>query len=103
MPNRVLAGQSVEVNDEGYFTDPTQWSENIASELATEAGINLGPKHLDVIKFLRDRYMTGQALTIRRVGKSGLVSIKEFYDLFPGGPLKVSSKIAGIPKPASCV
>ncbi len=103
MPNRVIAGQTVDVNDEGYFTDPTQWSENIASELAQEAGFELSPKHFDVINFLRDRYMSGQALTIRRVGKSGLVSIKEFYDLFPGGPLKVSSKIAGIPKPASCV
>jgi len=103
MPNRILAGQTVDVNDEGYFTDPTQWTETIASELAQEAGISLGPKHLEVINFLRDRYLTGQSLTIRRVGKSGLVSIKEFYNLFPGGPLKISSKIAGIPKPASCV
>lgn len=103
MPNRTLAGTTVDVNEDGYFTDPTQWSEEVATELAKEAGIELNPKHLEVLNFLRDRHMTGQTITIRRVGKSGLVSIKEFYDLFPGGPLKVSSKIAGIPKPASCV
>ncbi|MGM0504238.1 MAG: TusE/DsrC/DsvC family sulfur relay protein [Bacteroidota bacterium] len=29
--------------------------------------------------------------------------MKGFYELFPGGPLKISSKIAGIKKPTSCV
>jgi tRNA 2-thiouridine synthesizing protein E len=38
-----------------------------------------------------------------KVGKSGVVSIKEFYELFPNVPLKFSSKIAGIPKPVSCI
>ena len=103
MSQRTLAGQTVEVNEDGYFTEPSQWTEPMASELAQEAGINLTPKHLEVIHFLRDRHLSGKPLTIRRVGKSGIVSIKEFYALFPGGPLKVSSKIAGIPKPASCV
>ena len=103
MPQRILAGHPVDVNDEGYFTDPLQWTEGMATELAREAGIELTPTHLHVIHFLRDRHASGKPLTIRRVGKSGIVTIKEFYDLFPGGPLKVSSKIAGIPKPTSCV
>lgn len=103
MSQRILAGQPVMVNEDGYFTEASQWTEEMAPELAREAGIALTPKHLEVIHFLRDRYTAGQPLTIRRIGKSGIVSIKEFYDLFPGGPLKISSKIAGIPKPASCV
>ena len=103
MPQRILSGRAVEVNEDGYLTEPAQWTETIASELAQEAGIALTPKHLEVIHFLRDRHASGKPLTIRRVGKSGIVTIKEFYGLFPGGPLKVSSKIAGIPKPASCV
>ena len=103
MSQRILAGQTVNVNDEGYFTDASQWTEDMAAELAREAGIDLTLKHLEVIHFLRDRYNAGKPLTIRRVGKSGIVTIKEFYGLFPGGPLKVSSKIAGIPKPTSCV
>jgi tRNA 2-thiouridine synthesizing protein E len=99
----MLAEQAVDVNDEGYFTDASQWTEEIALALAREAGIELTAKHLAVIHFLRDHYAAGKPLTIRRIGKSGIVTIKEFYDLFPGGPLKVSSKIAGIPKPTSCV
>lgn len=103
MAQRILAGQAVEINDEGYFTDPAQWTEAMAAELAREAGIELTPTHEAVLHFLRDRYTEGKPLTIRRIGKSGIVTIKEFYALFPGGPLKVSSKIAGIPKPVSCV
>ena len=94
---------TVDVNDEGYLTDPTQWTPDLAHEIASAEGITLTDKHFEVLNYLRERYFEDAPLTIRRVGKSGLVSIKEFYDLFPGGPLKVASKIAGIPKPASCV
>lgn len=94
---------TVDVNDEGYLTDPHQWSLELAHEMAREMGIELTDTHIAVLNFLRERYLAEQPLTIRRIGKSGIVTIKEFYNLFPGGPLKVSSKIAGIPKPASCV
>ena len=93
----------VDVNDEGYFLHPEQWTLDMAHQLAHDAGIELTDTHVDVLHYLRDRFFEGTPLTIRRLGKSGLVTIKEFYALFPGGPLKVSSKIAGIPKPASCV
>ena len=88
---------------EGYLTDSTQWSPALAHELAAQHGITLTDAHFGVLDYLRARHAEGTPLTIRRVGKSGLVDIKGFYALFPGGPLKVSSRIAGIPKPASCV
>jgi tRNA 2-thiouridine synthesizing protein E len=56
-----------------------------------------------VIDYLQSQYKQDIPLTIRKIGKSGVVTIKEFYALYPGGPLKISSKIAGIPKPASCI
>ena len=93
----------VDLNDDGYFLHPEQWTLDMAHEMARDAGIELTDKHIEVLQYLRDRYFEGTPLTIRRIGKSGMVTIKEFYGLFPGGPLKVSSKIAGIPKPASCV
>lgn len=94
---------AVPVNDEGYLLDPSDWSPELAHALAAEHGIALTDAHFAVLRYLRDRHAEGTKLTIRRIGKSGLVTIKEFYGLFPGGPLKVSSRIAGIPKPASCV
>jgi tRNA 2-thiouridine synthesizing protein E len=56
-----------------------------------------------VLNWLRAKQADGVALSIRKVGNSGIVDIKQFYQLFPGGPLKISSKIAGIPKPVSCI
>ena len=87
----------------GYLADPAQWTPKLARQLAAEHGIELTDKHFEVLDFLRGRFAEGTPLTIRRVGKSGVVDVKGFYALFPGGPLKVSSRIAGIPKPASCV
>ena len=103
MAQKTIAGQSVEVNDEGYMVDASQWNREIAAELAKEEGIDLTDKHYEVLEFLRNANEKGETLTIRRVGKSGIVDIKGLYQLFPGGPLKFSSKFAGIPKPASCV
>lgn len=103
MATKTIAGVNVDVTEEGYLEDYTQWNEDIAKELAKEEGIELTDKHFEVLKFLRDKYAEGAGLTIRKVGKSGITDIKEFYKLFPGGPLKKSSKIAGIPKPTSCV
>ncbi len=103
MAQKTIAGQSIELNEEGYMTDASQWTKEIAAELAKEEGIELTNKHYEVLEFLRDRSEKGETLTIRRVGKSGIVDIKGLYQLFPGGPLKLSSKYAGIPKPASCI
>ncbi len=101
MAQKTVAGVNLEVTDDGYLVDPSQWTEEIAKEIAKEENIELNDKHFEVIKFIRENADSG--LTIRKVGKSGIVDIKGFYDLFPGGPLKMSTKIAGIPKPTSCV
>jgi tRNA 2-thiouridine synthesizing protein E len=52
---------------------------------------------------LQGEHKNQTPLSIRKIGKSNVVDIKEFYELFPNGPLKISTKIAGIPKPASCL
>lgn len=103
MAQKTIAGQSVEVNGEGYLMNASQWNREIATEMAKEEGIVLTEKHFEVLEFLRDANAKGEMLTIRRVGKSGITDIKGLYELFPKGPLKLSSKFAGIPKPASCV
>ncbi|MEQ9300012.1 MAG: TusE/DsrC/DsvC family sulfur relay protein [Cyclobacteriaceae bacterium] len=99
----VIANRPVEVNEEGYFINPEQWDKEIAHALAEEEDITLSDRHFEVINFIRDQFDKGVALSIRRIGKSGVVDIKEFYALFPDGPLKKASRIAGIPKPASCI
>ena len=103
MATKTIAGVIVDLNDEGYLTDPSQWTKEVAAEIALEEGIELTDKHFEVLEYLREETANGAQLTIRKVGKSGITDIKGLYDLFPGGPLKKSSRIAGIPKPSSCV
>ncbi|MDD4108010.1 MAG: TusE/DsrC/DsvC family sulfur relay protein [Prolixibacteraceae bacterium] len=103
MAEKTYAGKTVEVTAEGYLVNSDEWSKEIAVEMAKEDGLELTDKHFEVLEYLRKEYAAGSSLSIRKVGKSGIVDIKGLYQLFPGGPLKLSSKYAGIPKPASCV
>ena len=89
----------------GFLTDPQQWNEEIAVELAHEAGIDeLTPRHWQVVHYMRDAYLaTSEAPSIRTLGKASGVPIKELYELFPKGPAKLAAKIGGIPKPHGCI
>jgi len=94
---------NVNLNEEGYLTDFYQWSKEVAEKIAAENEITLTEKHWEVVDFLQTKHKNEEALSIRGIKKSGVINIKDFYELFPGGPLKISTKIAGIPKPKSCI
>ena len=100
---KTMAGKSIHVNEEGYLTNFSEWNKEVGEAIAQEYNINLSARHWAVIGFLQEQYKKEIPLSIRKIGSSGVVDIKEFYQLFPAGPLKISSKIAGIPKPASCI
>ena len=105
MAAKEIAGSTVDVNEEGYLTEFKQWNEAIAEAIALEEGIEqLNERHWDVIKYLQKYFEENGAMpSIRKMKKSGVVDTKELYSLFPGGPLKKSSKIAGLKKPESCI
>lgn len=103
MAQKTYAGVAVDVTEEGYFTNPSQWNKEIAAAIAKEEGLELSEKHYKMLEYLRNRHAAGEALSIRGINKSGIVDVKEFYQMFPGAPLKKSTRIAGIPKPTSCV
>ena len=100
---KIISGKTISVNEEGFMTDFIQWDTEVGVALAKEANIDLSSRHWDVVNYLQSEYKKESPLSIRKIGKSGVVDIKEFYQLFPNAPLKTSSKIAGIPKPASCI
>jgi TusE/DsrC/DsvC family sulfur relay protein len=105
MSTATIAGANVDVDAEGFLTDAFQWNEEIAAEIAREHGVPvLSDRHWQVVRYMRDVYLRdGQAPTIRSLGKSSGVSIKELYQLFPKGPAKLAAKIGGIPKPHGCI
>jgi TusE/DsrC/DsvC family sulfur relay protein len=105
MPQKTFGTVTVDVDAEGFLTDFSQWTREIAAAVAREEGIaELGPAHWKVIEFMQKEFKeNGQAPSIRRINKSGVVTTKELYELFPGGPAKKAAKIAGLKKPEGCV
>ncbi|MDD8025927.1 MAG: TusE/DsrC/DsvC family sulfur relay protein [Acidobacteriota bacterium] len=105
MPQKTLANAAVDVDAEGYLTDFGQWTRDIAAAIAGEEGIaELTPAHWQVLEFMQQEFKAGgQAPSIRKLNKSGVISTKKLYELFPGGPAKKAAKIAGLKKPEGCV
>ena len=96
--------EDVKRTDEGFLVNASDWSPELAQEIAGAEGITLTEKHWDVIRFCRDDFeKTGEAPGVRRITKQSGVPTKEIYKLFPGGPGKLASKLSGLPKPTSCV
>ncbi|MGI9549652.1 MAG: TusE/DsrC/DsvC family sulfur relay protein [Aurantibacter sp.] len=100
---KLIAHAEIEVNDEGYLTDFNQWTKEIGDCIADENGICMTDRHWEVIEYIHEKHNNEEALSIRGIKKSGVINVKEFYKLFPGGPLKKATMIAGIPKPKSCI
>jgi tRNA 2-thiouridine synthesizing protein E len=103
MSEKTYAGVAVHCTDEGYLNDLNEWNKEVGKQIALEEGIEMTDRHWEVISYIQEQYKNEVPLTIRKIGKSGVVDIKEFYQLFPEGPLKKASRIAGIPKPVSCI
>ncbi len=95
----------VERDAEGFLLHPEDWNEEMAADIARENGISeLTDRHWQVVKYMRRTFLqTGTAPSIRTLGKTSGVPIKELYQLFPKGPAKLAAKIAGIPKPRGCI
>jgi tRNA 2-thiouridine synthesizing protein E len=105
MPTTTVAGRQVELNDEGFFTDPDQWSDEMAPELAATVGVDaLTEDHWKVIEVMRSEYAAhGTGPSVRALGKISGYPVKRLYELFPKGPAKSAAKVAGIPKPRGCI
>ena len=104
MTTSTYAGVDVQLNDEGFFEDPSAWTPEMAEEMAKSDGIELIAPHWTVLHFMRKEFFEkGTGPTVRVLGKSSGVSVKDLYLLFPKGPAKMAARIAGIPKPKGCI
>jgi tRNA 2-thiouridine synthesizing protein E len=106
-----LAGKKIDVDKEGYLRNLDDWSEEIAECIAQEESIHLTEDHWAVIHLLREFYHTFDVSPAMRplvkyvgihLGKEKANSIY-LLTLFPPSPARISSKIAGLPRPANCL
>jgi dissimilatory sulfite reductase related protein len=106
MATKIIAGKTVQVNEEGFMTNPAEWTKEIGVEIAKEEGIaELTPIHWKVIDYCRQYAATngGKAPTLRVITTNSGVSTKELFSLFPKGPAKKVARVAGLGKPEGCV
>jgi tRNA 2-thiouridine synthesizing protein E len=104
MTTATLEGYEFHIDQEGFLTDPAEWTETLGAALAAQIGIAMTDAHWEVIRFLRGDYAeTGETATLRRVSTRSGVPVKELFALFPQKPAKKMAYIAGLPKPQGCV
>ncbi|HHU09230.1 MAG TPA: TusE/DsrC/DsvC family sulfur relay protein [Intrasporangiaceae bacterium] len=104
MPTNTINGRSFEVDEEGFFTDRDEWSEELARDLAPLIGIELDDAHLAPLLFMRaDSADSGVTPTLRRMQTVGGFDIKTLFALYPGKPAKKMAWLAGLRKPVGCV
>ncbi|OIP83421.1 MAG: sulfurtransferase TusE [Rhodobacterales bacterium CG2_30_65_12] len=104
-------GQSVACDEEGYITNLSEWSPELAEIIAKNEELEMTDDRWEVVNFLRDYYEEYQiAPAVRVLIKAAKKSMgpdkgnnKYMYELFPYGPAKQACKIAGLPKPTGCV
>ncbi len=96
---------TVEMNEEGFMTDPNVWTPEIGKILAQHEGIEeLTEAHWTIINFCRAHATeNGASPTLRQITKGTDISTKELFSLFPKGPAKKVSKISGLGKPEGCI
>ncbi|MDE2613448.1 MAG: TusE/DsrC/DsvC family sulfur relay protein [Burkholderiales bacterium] len=104
-------GTAIETDEEGYLVNLSDWSEDVAKEIAKAENVDLTENHWEVVNFLRqyyDEYQIAPAVRVltKAIGKQlgeDKGNSKYLYELFPYGPAKQACKIAGLPKPTGCV
>lgn len=107
----IFDGNEIETDSEGYLKDTTQWNEAMAAVIAEQEGISLSVEHWEVVRFVRGFYLEfNTSPAIRMLVKAMANKFGEekgnsryLYRLFPKGPAKQATKIAGLPKPVKCI
>lgn len=104
-------GNTIKVHSSGNLVDPSVWNEDMAIVLAEKEGISLTEEHWNVIRYLRRYYFKYgispmvRLLTdsLREATGDDQLSKEHLYKLFPSGPSRQGSRIAGLPAPQGCI
>jgi tRNA 2-thiouridine synthesizing protein E len=104
-------GDEIATDKQGYLVNYKEWDENLASVIAKHDDFELTDSHWEVIRFVRQFYLTYntspaiRALTKAMKAEFGeeKASSRYLFRLFPEGPAKQATKYAGLPKPKRCL
>jgi tRNA 2-thiouridine synthesizing protein E len=102
---------NLETTDQGFLVNSADWNEEVARQLAELNNIPLNDSHWEIILFIRNYYNTYKHLPNARVFTKAIArelgegkgNSRYLHKLFPEGPLKYACKLAGLPKPPTCL
>jgi TusE/DsrC/DsvC family sulfur relay protein len=104
-------GETYAVSRTGNLLELHRWNALLAEYMAEKEGISLTEAHWEVLNFLREFYFTyGISPMVKILMRYMAEDIgpehasKEYlYSLFPKGPARQGSRIAGLPEPQGCL
>ncbi len=107
----VFEGQEIATDTHGYLVNSHEWCEDMVPLLAESENILLTEDHWQIIRFVREFYLEfNTSPAIRMLVKAVSQKLGEekgnsryLYRLFPKGPAKQATKLAGLPKPVNCI
>lgn len=107
----VVENVELETDAQGYLKNSQDWTPAAAEAIAVIEQIELTEAHWEVIRFVRDFYLeykTSPAIRmlVKAMGQKfgpDKGNSRYLYRLFPDGPAKQATKLAGLPKPVKCI
>ena len=106
-----FAGRTIETDAQGYLKQHQDWQPAMVELLAEQEGIILSSEHWEVVQFVRDFYLKYNTSPAMRALVKAMAkelgaekgNSRYLFRLFPEGPAKQATKLAGLPKPAKCL
>ncbi len=107
----IVEGLALPTTEQGFLLNRSDWNEHVANLLAQRENIVLSEQHWEIIRFIRSYYAQYKHLPNTRAFIKAIAATlgedkgnsRYLHRLFPEGPLKYSCKLAGLPKPPTCM
>jgi len=95
----------IEFDNDGFMIDPGLWSDEVATAIGREEGIDeMVEDHWKLVHFIRNYWQEHDiAPTVRLICKETGLPLRKIFKLFTAGPARGACRVAGLPKPDGCV
>ena len=111
MAEITVDGKAIPLDKHGYLANLQDWNTAVAQALAVAEQITMTEAHWEVVHFVRQFYVEFQTSPAIRILVKAMAqqigpekgNSKYLFMLFPQGPAKQATRIAGLPKPAKCL
>lgn len=111
MAEITVDGKAIPLDKHGYLANLQDWNTEVAQALAVAEQITMTEAHWEVVHFVRQFYVEFQTSPAIRILVKAMAqqlgpekgNSKYLFMLFPQGPAKQATRIAGLPKPAKCL